>query len=78
MVNFLTCRYFVFNTRTGSFAAQLGTFLGSSAAFRVLEYLAYWFLLDVFGLWYFIAIWVVMPASFFAKYFFYKLVVFRS
>jgi putative flippase GtrA len=78
IVNFLACRYYVFEGRIGDARRQLVEYLLASLFFRGVEYLGFLFLHTTVGISYLVAIFIVLLCSFFAKFAFYGKVVFRS
>jgi len=77
VVNFLVARSYVFKA-SGAFGPQVLRFAAASAGFRIAEYLAFLFLHTVFGLFYILAIGVVLVISFGVKFVFYRAYVFTS
>lgn len=76
IVNFITCRYYVFDGRSGDVRKQLLAHLVLSLFFRGTEYLGFLLLHTVMGLPYLLAVVTVLVVSFAAKFLFYKNVVF--
>ena len=76
-MNFLACRYVVFEGREDRPAPQLALFTLSSAGFRGAEYLAFLLVHSWLGTPYLVAVTLVLGASFVVKFFFYRLVVFE-
>jgi putative flippase GtrA len=77
-VNFAACRYFVYGARSQPLARQFAKFAISSLGFRVGEYAVYWVLIDIIGMWYLAAVFIVMPTSFILKFVFFKVFVFAK
>jgi putative flippase GtrA len=75
-INFIACRYFVFEGRTGNPQKQLLVYLLSSLFFRGAEYLGFLLVHSVLDLPYIPAIFTVLLISFLLKFSFYKMVVF--
>jgi putative flippase GtrA len=77
IISFLSFRYVVLeNARQQSATKQLGSFLIASACFRASEYVVFLILHLVLGLYYIVSVVIVLTASFFAKFFFYRRNVF--
>lgn len=76
--NFITMRYFVYGSPVIPMQEQFINYSCSAIAFRSAEFLVYWILVSKLGVRYTNAVVVVMPASFIAKFFFYKSHVFTS
>jgi putative flippase GtrA len=77
-VNFLTLRYFIYRTKEVPIATQFAGYAASAIGFRVTEFVAYWTLVDVFSLHYFVSIVIVLPASFVLKFVVFGSVAFRQ
>jgi putative flippase GtrA len=78
LVNFLVCRYYVFEGRSGDARRQLVEYLLASLCFRGIEYVGFLLLHTIVGIPYVVAIFIVLLCSFFFKFAFYGKVVFRS
>lgn len=80
-INFLGCRYYVFSSDQGQekgFFKQFSGFLGSSVVFRFSEFLVFWFLVEVLGLYYVVVAVCVAGFFFVVKYVFYNKVLFKG
>ncbi|NIM29080.1 MAG: hypothetical protein GTO67_14455 [Gammaproteobacteria bacterium] len=75
IVNFIAARSYVFKA-SGAFTPQMLRFAAASAGFRIAEYMAFLFLHTFFGLFYVLAIGVVLLISFGVKFVFYRSYVF--
>jgi putative flippase GtrA len=75
-VNFLACRYIIFDAAGGNLVQQLTAFTLSSLAFRGMEYIAFLLLHSLIGIHYLIAIITVLGVSMISKFFFYRSTVF--
>lgn len=78
VMNFLACRYFIFDAREGDFRGQAVRFLMSALLFRGVEYLAFLVIHTWLGVHYLLAIAGVLGASFVTKFLFFGRFVFRS
>lgn len=76
-VNFIVARSYVFRA-SGAFGPQLLRFALASAGFRVAEYLAFLLLFSVLGVFYVLALGLVLVISFGVKFAFYRTYVFTS
>ncbi len=76
VVNFLACRYLIFDAAGGNLARQLIAFTLSSLAFRGMEYVAFLLLHSLVGVHYLIAITAVLGVSMIGKFLFYRGAVF--
>jgi putative flippase GtrA len=74
--NFVGCKYYVFSENTGDSRKQLIAYFFSSLLFRGIEYLGFILLHTLMGVQYLAAVFLVLVFSFFAKFTFYKKVVF--
>ncbi len=75
-VNFLACRYLIFDAAGGNLYRQLVAFALSSLVFRGLEYVAFLLLHSVAGVHYLVAIAAVLGISMIGKFLFYRGAVF--
>lgn len=75
-VNFLACRYLIFDAAGGNLAQQLTAFTLSSLVFRGMEYGAFLLLHSLIGMHYLFAIITVLGTSMISKFFFYRGAVF--
>ncbi len=75
VVNFVVARSYVYRAG-GAFGPQVLRFAAASAGFRIAEYLAFLILHAVFGLFYVLALGVVLVVSFGVKFVFYRSYVF--
>lgn len=76
VVNFLACRYIIFDASGSNLVRQLTAFTLSSLAFRGTEYAAFLLLHSLIGIHYLIAIITVLGISMISKFFFYRSAVF--
>jgi putative flippase GtrA len=77
-INFLACRYFVFDARLQDFRQQLFRFALASGGFRGAEYLAFVVCHRFFGVQYVVALVGILVVSMMVKFVFYQRVVFTS
>ncbi len=76
IVNFLACRYLIFDAAGGNPLRQLIAFALSSLVFRGMEYVAFLLLHTVIGIHYLAAITAVLGVSAISKFLFYRGAVF--
>lgn len=77
-VNFVACKYWVFEGKAGDLKRQLVIFALSSAGFRLAEYLGFLLVHTVLGVYYLWAMIGLKSAVVLSKFFYYRAVVFRS
>ena len=77
-VNFLACRYLVFDAARGDPKRQLAGFVAGSVVFRLAEYLAFLLLHTAFGVHYAVAIVAILVTSVVAKFVYYRHAVFHG
>lgn len=77
IMNFLLCRYFVFDARGGSLKAQALQFLAGACLFRGAEYIGFLLLHSLLGVQYVITIVVVQVLAFLGKFAFFSRGAFR-
>lgn len=78
VLNFLACRYFIFDAARGDPRRQFLGFLMSSGLFRVLQYAGFLLVHTVLHVQYLVAAILVLGFTFFAKFSFYGNVVFTG
>ncbi len=76
VMNFLACRYFVFDAHAQDFRRQLLLFALASGGFRGSEYVAFLVCHRLFGIHYVVALVGILVVSMMAKFVFYQRVVF--
>lgn len=76
-INFLGCRYVIFDSK-GAIQQEFAHFFGASLAFRAGDYALFLMVHTVFGVHYLIAITVILGATTVVKFAYYRLLVFRS
>ncbi len=74
VTNFFLCRYFVFEGRQGHPLTQGGVFVVSSIVFRAAEFSAYYLLLRILEVPYWLLFFPVQGGSFLVKFFWYAFV----
>ena len=77
VVNFVGAKSYVFKS-TGALGAQLLRYAAANAGFRVAEYMAFIVLHTAIGLFYVLALGLVLVTSFVVKFVFYRTFVFTS
>lgn len=77
IMNFLLCRYVVFDAGNGSFRAQAVQFLAGACLFRGAEYVGFLVLHSLLGLQYVVAIVVVQVLAFLGKFAYFSRGAFR-
>ncbi|TQV76259.1 GtrA family protein [Denitrobaculum tricleocarpae] len=75
VVNFVTLKFYVYRSE-GRWQSQVVKYLITGALFRATEYAAFLVLHDGFGIFYALALVVVVGVSFVAKFFIYQVVIF--
>lgn len=78
VINFLACRYLIFEASEGSATQQAIRFLASAIGFRSAEYLTFLAIHTWLGVHYLIAVTGVLGFFFVAKFLFFGRFVFRS
>ena len=76
VLNFCAFRYVIFDASDGDPRRQFVRFIGSALLFRVTDYLLFIVVHTIAGVQYFVAINAILVVSFFAKFFFFRSVVF--